>query len=67
MDEVINTQFGQACQKLLDSGWKWEEIDRLYVLRVFHVSRGESTGFGPYEIQRLLFLRWLVGTGRLEA
>ncbi len=57
------TAFHQACEKLINAGWKPSEIERLYRFRDNYVqTRLDQAELG---IQHLEFIRWLVLTGKL--
>ncbi len=57
------TEFYQACQRLLDAGWKLPEIERLYHFRHTYVQTRMDQA--DLDMRHLEFIRWLVLTGRL--
>jgi hypothetical protein len=57
------TEFYQACEELLQAGWKPSEIERLYRFRDTYVQTHIDQA--DLDIRHLEFIRWLVSTGRL--
>jgi hypothetical protein len=59
------TEFYQACDRLIASGWTMQEIELLNHFR----NRYEQTSMDlpdlTLDIRHLEFLRWLVQTGKL--
>lgn len=58
------TAFYQACEQLLNAGWKTSEIDRLCHFRDSYVQTRLDQA--DLDIRHLEFIRWLVLTGRLS-
>ena len=60
------TEIYEVCDRLIDSGWKTWEVNRL---RFFLASYQQTSLDLPdltLNIRHLEFLRWLVQTGRLS-
>ncbi len=57
------TEFYQACEQLLQAGWKPAEIERLCRFRDTYVQTPVDQA--DLNIRHLEFIRWLVSTGRL--
>lgn len=58
------TAFYQACEKLLNAGWKPSEIEQLCEFRdAYEQTRLDQA---ELDIRRLEFIRWLVFTGRIS-
>ena len=59
------TEFYQACERLLDTGWTIPEMKRLCYFR----DRFQQTSMDlpdlKLDIRHLEFIRWLVQTGRM--
>jgi len=60
------TEFYQACERLIDTGWTISEIKRLCHFRDRFQQTSEDLPDLNLDIRRLEFIRWLVQAGKLS-
>ena len=59
------TEFYQACDRLIASGWTMREIERLNHFRFRYEQTSMDLPDLTLDIRHLEFIRWLVQTGKL--
>ncbi|GEM_PF-5975125 len=59
-------EFYQACDRLIETGWKLPELERLCHFRDGYMQTSLDLPDSTLDIRHLEFIRWLVQKGKLS-